>query len=75
MFNAEERKKELEILCNEYKPGLNTVAEIISQEKSMIEQAKKEAREEFAEKLKNKVQYITMDIVDFQDVKNILKSY
>ncbi len=54
VFNEEERRKEL------FKIGFQTqqksisdmVNKIISQEKSMIDQAKKEAVKEFAEKLK-----------------------
>ena len=43
------------------------VDEVISQEKLMIEQAKKEARKEFAEKLKDKFY--------FPDIDKLLKEY
>jgi hypothetical protein len=56
-FDEKERREELSNLCEElltYVDDPNIIInEIISQEKSMIAQAKKEAREDFAERLKN----------------------
>jgi hypothetical protein len=52
MFDEEERREELKELFKKYFPyTLNMFNEIVSDEKSMIAQAKKEAREEFAERL------------------------
>jgi hypothetical protein len=64
MFDDSKRHSELKVLMN--KVGIELLSpdwfryQIISQEKSMIAQAKKEAREEFAEKIKQL--YITPEI-------------
>jgi hypothetical protein len=57
MFDDIERIEELRKIWNEAKWNfriIDFINKIVSQEKSMIEQAKKEAVKEFAEKLKQK---------------------
>jgi hypothetical protein len=76
MFNEEERKEELnqtiylsgDISCDDI------LDEIISQEKLMIEQIKKEAVKEFAEKLKSGHKYMN-DVVSILDIDKLPKEY
>jgi len=81
MFNEEERKKELiEItyLLSFFKDRYEKAIDlIISQEKSMIEQAKKEVREEFAVKLKDEMRYDYHEckVIDVKVIDKLLKEY
>jgi hypothetical protein len=84
VFNEEERREELRLLSKEDQGRFDegsTKSEffntIISQEKSMIEEAKEEAVREFAEKLKDE-RSITSEydyIVYVDDIDKLLKEY
>jgi hypothetical protein len=75
MFSEKERLKKIKKIClSSAFPGKESFDKIISQEKSMIEQAKKEAVKEFAEKLKSGHKYMN-DVVSILDIDKLLKQY
>jgi hypothetical protein len=76
MFNEKERKEQLTIMYKAYKSEY-LPDKIISQEKLMIEQAKKEAREEFVERLKQEKRYDYRGnkVVDIRNINKLLKEY
>jgi hypothetical protein len=71
MFDIEIRRH---ILISNYGIKPYFAERIISQEKAMIEQAKKEAVKEFAEKLKSGHKYMN-DVVSILDIDKLLKEY
>jgi hypothetical protein len=75
MFDWEERKKEIKVIClSSAFPGKESFDKIISREKLILEQAKKEAVKEFAEKLKSGHKYMN-DVVSILDIDKLLKEY
>jgi hypothetical protein len=80
MFYIKKRKEEIVDRINKGGNLFKIAADIISQEKLMIEQAKKEAREEFVEKLIDKIYYVTTGYdrsraVYWIDIDKLLKEY
>jgi hypothetical protein len=91
MFDGQKRKEELRNIYNtmvtvdaknndyRWTTREEKMDIIISQERSMIEQAEKKAREEFAEKLKvaikNRIIQTTGDNIFIGDIDKLLKEY